>query len=322
MSKRKLCKALSLLTIFCILSSCIAYGDSPAKKDESVFVTLKADGEAKDIIVSDWLHSDSPGAEIKDKSVLSDIVNIKGEEMPDYKDGYIVWKSDKNDIFYQGTVKKELPLEVKISYKLDGKDIEPNALAGKSGKVEIIAEIINKDAHKREMDGLERPLYTPFTTVIVLNLPDDIFSNVRVNQGEVFSEGSNQIAVFVGFPGMKNNFAQGSKYIDLPDSFVINADVKNFAMGPIMITATPKLPDINVFKDSGKLSQLISGIDELKAAGGQLKDASTKISEGQKKVASSAKELKEGTDRLYAASGSLKDGIDRLSQGAKESASC
>ncbi len=134
-------KVASLVIIGTILSSNAVYAADTIKKDESVYVTLNQNGVIKEKIVSDWLHSENAGISIKDKSELTGIKNIKGNEKPEISGDKVTWKSDKKDIFYQGKTDKKLPIETDIVYKLDGKEIKPQELAGKSGKVTINIKI-------------------------------------------------------------------------------------------------------------------------------------------------------------------------------------
>lgn len=47
-------------------------------------------------------------------------------------DGTLTWKAAGNDIYYQGTTEKTIPIDVKITYYLDGKEMKPEDMVGKS----------------------------------------------------------------------------------------------------------------------------------------------------------------------------------------------
>ena len=103
-------------------------------KDESVYVNADASGKVKKTTVTEWLKNTEKGS-VDDETVLEDVENVKGNEK--YKEGSddsIVWESKGKDIYYQGTTDEELPVNMSITYKLDGKEISPKDLAGKSGK--------------------------------------------------------------------------------------------------------------------------------------------------------------------------------------------
>lgn len=50
---------------------------------------------------------------------------------------------------------KELPVGVNLTYYLDGKEIQPSDLAGKSGKVKIRIDYENKQQETAEVNGNE-----------------------------------------------------------------------------------------------------------------------------------------------------------------------
>lgn len=254
------------------------------KKDESVFVNLSSDGKLEKSTVSNWIHSSESNLEVKDKSSLSDIKNVKTDDEP-VKDGEnLTWKVEGSDIYYQGKTDKELPLDVSIKYSLDGEEIKAEDLAGKSGRVKIELEIKNKIYKETSINGKTRKIYTPFTTASSIILPVDKFKNVKSDGGVIISEGNNNIIGFVAFPGLQESLGIDNLDIgvDLKDKLVVEADVDNFELGPIMITATPELPDLSALDKA-------NSIDELKDSLNQLKD---------------------GSDKLLDGTGKLKDGID------------
>lgn len=150
--KRIFIKILCLSMIFIMVFTSFVFAQS-VTKDETVYVNLNHEGEVKDVTVSDWLYSDQSDIEILDKSILTDIKNVKGEELPDIKGDILTWKTNKGEIYYQGKTKIDLPLSVEISYSLDGKKIDPELLAGKSGKFEMIINIKNNESHDVMING-------------------------------------------------------------------------------------------------------------------------------------------------------------------------
>lgn len=310
MSKR----VVSLVILGTMVGTQMVYAVDTVQKDESVFVTLGENGSEKEKIVSEWLHSDNKNVDIKDKSELKDIKNIKGDEEPKINGQELTWKSDNNDIYYQGKIEKELPLEVKIDYYMDGKKVEPKSIAGKSGKLKIEFSIINKDGHKVDINGKERTIYTPFMAASIINLPLENFKNVKISSGELIADANNQIVAFVSLPGIKESLDMDSKDLDinLDSKLVIESDVTDFEMGPIMVTATPKLPDeLKKFKEAKSMDELTDGLKELKEATSKLVDGTGKLSEGVKLLDSKVGVLKSSY-------GSLNSGINTINSGAKE----
>ncbi|WP_051986274.1 hypothetical protein [Clostridium amazonitimonense] len=306
----------SLVVAASIISPNLVQAAELVKKDESVYITLDKQGNVQEKIVSNWLHNPS-GGEVKDKSNLKDIKNVKGDEKPEINGQSITWKSKDNDIFYQGKSDKDLPLDINISYSLNGQSVKPEELGGKSGKLKMVLDMKNKDAHNVTINGKEKTIYTPFTAIALVNLPLDNFKNVKVNSGEVISDGNNTVITYIGLPGLKESLGLDGKDINIgiEDKLEIEADVESFKLGPVMITATPNLPEVEALKKSTNLSELVDGIEQLKEASSQLRDGSTKLSESESLFAEKMGDLVSGTDKLGSGSKTLKEGAYQLKEG-------
>ena len=241
---------------------------------------LNSDGTVKEKIVSDWLQG-SKGLKIEDQSILENIENVKGDEVPTKDGETLIWELENDDLFYQGTTDKELPLEVDISYFLDGEKISPEELGGKSGKVKICVKIENKDGHNKTINGNQKTVYTPFMTMVVMNLSNEHFDNIEVNRGEVVSDGKNQVVTFVTIPGLKESLDIDSDILDLDVDEVleVTADVENFDMGPIMIVATPDIPSVDKIENADNLDELEEGLNELKDAVEKLCNGTDELAE-------------------------------------------
>lgn len=281
MNKNKLTfKLVSIFTAAMVLNSTYAFGVvGQVQKKEYVYVTMDQKGNQKEVIVSDWLHSDIEGDEIHDKTILKDIENVKGDEKPNVNGDELIWKPVGNDIYYRGTTDKEIPLKISITYYLNGEEISPNELGGKSGNIKIQIKFINTEKHEVLLSSGPAFIYTPITVAGIVNLPTDTFKNVSINSGKVFTEGNNQIAAFAAVPGLKESLGldqtsiEELKDIDLPDTIEISAVAENFKLGTMMFTATPELPEMDKIKKSDdfdemkdnlqKLSDSIHDVDEM-----------------------------------------------------------
>ncbi|WP_461206197.1 methyl-accepting chemotaxis protein [Clostridium sp. DL1XJH146] len=319
MSKRVVC----IVVLATFMSANTVLGDNLVKKDETVYVTLDNNGDVTNEIVSDWLHSDELGVEIKDKSMLQNIENLKSDDVPEAEGETLIWKNDSGDVYYRGDAEKELPLGVSVKYYLDGNEIEAEELAGQSGEVKIKVDLTNKEKQVVTINGKEKTVYTPFTTATVVDLPLDNFKNVKVNEGEIISDGNNQVITFVSVPGLKESLDFDSLSEDydidlqLEESLEITADVTDFEMGPIMITATPDLSLLDDLKEAKSLDDLRDGIDELNDASQQLSDGTITLLDGEKEFNSHFVDLNSGIGKLSASSKELGDGVQQLAQSAK-----
>ena len=272
-------------------------------KDESVYVNADASGKVKKTTVTEWLKNTEKGS-VDDETTLEDVENVKGNEK--YKEGSddsIVWESKGKDIYYQGTTDEELPVNMSITYKLDGKEISPKDLAGKSGKLEMTIKYENKSKQNVDVDGQQTEMYTPFTLATAMMLPTDEYTNVTIDNGKIVSDGDKNIVVGVAFPGLSEDLGLDSSNldVDIPSSVTITADVTDVSVGATYTMASANLLDSIGLDDVDSFDDLDDSINKLEDATNQLVDGS--------------KELAEGTNTLNGKSGELISGVDKLADG-------
>ena len=283
-------------------------------KEESVYVKADPSGKVKKTTVTEWLKNTGKG-ELSDTSDLSDIKNIKGDE--EYKESgdELSWEAVGDDIYYQGTTDKELPVGVNISYKLDGKDISAEDLQGKDGKVEIHIKYSNTSKSTQDVNGTEEEVFTPFTMITAMMLPADQYENVQIDNGKVISDAERQIVVGLGFPGLNDNLKLEDSDLELPEEVTITADVKNATVEPsITVATTDFLQDLDT-DNIDDFSDLSNSIDELKDATNQLVDGSKEAADGASQLADGAGTLKSGTAALATGANTLVAKVPTLVQG-------
>ena len=286
-----------------VLGNTTTESNGETYKDESVYVNADASGKVKKTTVTEWLKNTEKGS-VDDETVLEDVENVKGNEK--YKEGSddsIVWESKGKDIYYQGTTDEELPVNMSITYKLDGKEISPKDLAGKSGKLEMTINYENKFKQNVDVDGQQTEMYTPFTLATAMMLPTDEYTNVTIDNGKIVSDGDKNIVVGVAFPGLSEDLGLDSSNldVDIPSSVTITADVTDVSVGATYTMASANLLDSIGLDDVDSFDDLDDSINKLEDATNQLVDGS--------------KELAEGTNTLNGKSGELISGVDKLADG-------
>lgn len=294
--------------------------DTGFSKEESVYVKADASGNVKKTTVSEWLKNPEKGT-ISDTSELKDIKNVKGDETFETgSNNNVSWKSEGNDIYYQGTIDKELPVDVKVSYKLDGKSISPKDLKGKSGKVEIQFSYDNKSKQTVNVNGEDVEMYTPFTMVSAMMLSSDEYSNVSVENGKLISDGDKNIVVGVAFPGLANdlNLKDLDMDIDIPETVTITADVKDATVGTSITMASAELMNEFGLDDIDSFDDLQDSIDDLEDATNQLVDGSKEAADGSKELADGAGTLNDGAGTLASGAGTLASGVQAYTGGVEE----
>lgn len=307
-----------------VKNSVVTGTESDAGKVETVYVTADANGAVNDVIVSEWLKNATASSEIADSTELKNIVNVKGDEaFKDNGDGTLTWDAEGSDIFYQGTTDKELPVNMKITYTLDGKEISPEELAGKSGRVTIRFEYENNAKQTVNVDGKDIEVYTPFAMVSGMMLDADKFTNVEISNGKVISDGGNYVVMGVALPGLKESLDISEDKWDklddadeikekLSNSFEITADTSDFELGmTITMASSDILSDFGLTDITGS-----DKIADLKSDMGDLNDGGNKLVDGAQALMDGAVELKDGTGKLYDGTTQLADGTGKLYDGA------
>ena len=295
-------------------------------KDETVYVLVGADGSAKKIIVSDWLRNSLGSDTLSDKSELTDIENVKGDESYSVNGGgEMIWNAEGGDIYYQGSTEKALPVDMNVTYTLDGKPISANDLVGKSGRVTIRFNYKNKQYETVEIDGKQEKIYVPFAMLSCVILDDDVFTNVTVNNGKLINDGDRTVVIGMAFPGLKENLAISEDKLKIPDYVEISADAKDFKLGNTVTVATNELfnsLDTDKFTSITKLSdsvgQLPSAMAQLLDGSSQLYDGLNELLEKSGDLAAGIVELADGSDNLKSGAESLDSGAGELQAGAEQ----
>lgn len=272
-------------------------------KEETVYVNADAAGNTDEITVSNWLkNSGDVSGKLTDKSTLNDIKNVKGDEKYTADGDKITWNTDGKDIYYQGTTDKELPVSVKLTYYLDGKEIQPNKLKGKSGHLKIKVNYENKSKKNVEVNGKTENMYTAFVMMTGMILPNDNFTNVTIDNGKVISDGNRSIVVGFGMPGLKESLnlddIKDADDLTIPESLEVEADVTDFEMSS---TFTVGLSDLTKDLDLDNITDMDSlqdALDELDDAALELVSGSNTLSDGTKTLADGVDSYTEGADTL------------------------
>ncbi len=286
-------------------------------KDETVYVIAGADGSVQKIIVSDWIKNTLGSNTISDKSELTDIENVKGDESYTLgNDNARIWDAQGKDIYYRGNIEKELPVGLSVTYKLDGKTVSPTELAGKSGKVTIRFDYSNRQYEYVEIDGQKEKIYVPFAMLTGILLDNDVFTNVEVTNGKLINDGSRTAVIGIAFPGLQDNLSIPLEKMEIPDYVEITADAKNFALDMTITLAANELfneTDADYLNSIGDLS---GSLGEMTYAMEQLMDGSSQLYNGLSTLLEKSEELVEGIDKLTTGAEALKTGAGDLDAGA------
>lgn len=270
-------------------------------KDETVYTKANANGSSYQTIVSEHLKNSDNAELLKDMSTLLNIKNTNGDEEASQNGTSLEWRTSGNDIYYQGNTDRELPLDCTIKYELNGEEIAPNDLIGKSGSVKITIKYTNKEERFVNINGKSEKMYVPFVVMAGTMLDNTKMKNIEVTNGKVLDNGQKTVVVGLACPGLIESL--GLEDEDLPNlnKVEISFEATDFEMGNIMSYATPKIFDDADVSAMDKLDEVYSQINDLKSA-------STQLVEG-------AKTLQDGTEEYVSKSSEFADGLETFNQG-------
>ena len=305
--KKLTCLLLSLILVFCAAGGALA----ETTKDETVYVLANAEGEAKRVIVSDWLTNPDGEKDLADATTLKDAKTVKGSAF--LKDG--VWyNADGADVYYQGDAEDALPVNLTVSYTLDGEAKTAAEMTGKSGRVTIRVACDVKETK----DGVK----VPFAALTAALLDNDVFTNIEVTNGKFLDDGDRTVVVGWALPGLQETLKLDAETVTLPEYVEISADAKNFEAPTTLTVVTNELFSA-VDVDSIDATELTENINRLKDGMAQLKDGASRLADGvsalkdgAKTLADGATELKNGAEALKESANPLGDGVSQLNDGA------
>lgn len=293
------------------LMDSVSLKDNDADKDESVYLISDANGNVNKTIVVDHLKNKDKKDTLEDASNLSDIENVKGKEKFTQSGDKLTWQAGGKDIYYQGTATEEPPVTQKVTYYLDGKEISPEDLAGKSGKVKIRFDYTNTTSYTETVNGEKQTVSVPFAAVTGLVLGDG-FENIEVTNGKAEVSDSSSVVLGYALPGLKDSLGIKDGDLDgdvnIPEYMEMTADVKNFSM-PAAMTFVVNASDY-VSTDGIDTSDLDDMINDLK-------DASTQLQDGSKTLAEGTDTLADGLSTLQSKLGTFASGVGTLKSGLK-----
>lgn len=293
------------------LMDSVSLKDNDADKDESVYLISDANGIVNKTIVVDHLKNKDKKDTLEDASNLSDIENVKGKEKFTQSGDKLTWQAGGKDIYYQGTATEEPPVTQKVTYYLDGKEISPEDLAGKSGKVKIRFDYTNTTSYTETVNGEKQTVSVPFAAITGLVLGDG-FENIEVTNGKAEVSDSSSVVLGYALPGLKDSLGIKDKDLDgdvnIPEYMEMTADVKNFSM-PAAMTFVVNASDY-VSTDGIDTSDLDDMINDLK-------DASTQLQDGSKTLAEGTDTLADGLSTLQSKLGTFASGVGTLQSGLK-----
>lgn len=299
-----------------------AAGKSSFSKSETVYAVMNGDGSIKSTTVSEHLYSASGLANVTDKTTLTDIQNTESDAVFTQNGEELVWNTNDTDVYYKGNTDKALPIDVKVTYALDGQEAALEDIIGKSGHLTVTVNLKNNETGTVNVNGKDRTIVTPLITAVGVILGGDA-SNVTAEHGMIESAAKSSVAAFVTLPGVKDSLSgllpdEVDSIEDyLQDTVTVEADVEDFTCPQVMVacaTSTAALGTSNVF-DLSSINDLTDGINQLNDAMSQLMDGASQLVDGTSQLAGGVLALLDGANTLNNGAAALDDGLGQLTNG-------
>ena len=299
-----------------------AAGKGSFSKSETVYAVMNGDGSIKSTTVSEHLYSASGLANVTDKTTLTDIQNTESDAEFTQNGEELVWNTNDTDVYYKGNTDKALPIDVKVTYALDGQEAALEDIIGKSGHLTVTVNLKNNETDTVNVNGKDRTIVTPLITAVGVILGGDA-SNVTAEHGMIESAAKSSVAAFVTLPGVKDSLSgllpdEVDSIEDyLQDTVTVEADVEDFTCPQVMVacaTSTAALGTSNVF-DLSSINDLTDGINQLNDAMSQLMDGASQLVDGTSQLANGVLALLDGANTLNNGAAALDDGLGQLTNG-------
>lgn len=297
--------------------------ENPTEKTETVYSVLNSDGSISDTIVSSWLHDEDGINNIKETLNLKDVKNIKSNEKPSKDGNTYTWNAKGNDVYYEGTATKQLPVSVKIRYELDGQEMSAKDIEGKSGHLKLTISFTNNYSEVKNINGKSIVIHPSYLAGGMLNMSTGNFSNVKCESGKIVNDGTNEMLAFANIPGLNETLKSAgldkvNNQLGISDDVTVEADVNNFDLGSIMVGMTNEIDLASELGEIGSVSELTDGIDQLIEADDQLIDGSKQLYDGTTQLKEQAAPLTGSSDQVRQLSSGaiqLNDGVKALQTG-------
>lgn len=314
--------------------------ENPTEKTETVYSVLNSDGSISDTIVSSWLHDEDGINNIKETLNLTDVKNIKSNEKPSKDGNTYTWNAKGNDVYYEGTATKQLPVSVKIRYELDGQEMSAKDIEGKSGHLKLVISFTNNYSEVKNINGKSIVIHPSYLAGGMLNMSTGKFSNVKCESGKIVNDGTNEMLAFANIPGLNETLKSAgldkvNNQLGISDDVTVEADVNDFDLGSIMIGMTNEIDLDQELGEIGSVSELTDGIDQLIEADDQLIDGSKQLYDGTtqlkeqaapltgssnqvRQLSAGAIQLNDGVKALQAGLTAYTNGVDTLAAGSQQ----
>ena len=289
--KRKFNAVLALALAVCLCLGAVpaaAASEAAFTAEEVIYARLDATGAPKEGYAVVALNVSQAGT-VTHYGDYSSVVNLSDSTPIGYSEGEVTLDAAAGRSYYEGTLSEvELPWNIEISYKLDGKAVAPEELGGASGQLEIAIKTSKNEA-------VAGGFYDNYLLQFTITLDADLCENVAVTGGTAANAGGSKTVSLMVLPGSDGDVG-------------LTADVHDFRMDGMTIAAVP----YDVADSLGDMSEVTDGLGQLVDAISQLSDGASQLSSGASQLRSGASQYGSGLTELAAGSAQLTEASDKI----------
>ena len=291
-------KIIAMLTALVMVLGCTG-ALAENKKHERVYVVAGADGTVNSITDSIRLENTDGLEELVDRTMLTDIQNVGGNETFTLEGETLIWKADGKNVTYQGTSDKTPAVLPSVTLTLDGEEISAADLKEKNG--EAVLTVTYRTEGK-----------APALALSVLPLPEEGISDLKTENAAVLTEADRSVLVGWAVPNIDDS-------LQLPASFSASFHADHADLGWMLtfcssdpLEAACREIDSRVNVDPDAALQEITSLLTALRDGADLPETEGKT----KEIADRINELNKGLKDLDAGAVKLADGAQQVSDGA------
>lgn len=296
------------VTAVMMMMSCTCAG-AESVKTERVYAVTNVTGEIKSVTDVVLLQNHDHLDTLTDRTALTGIENVSGNETFARDGDIITWNAAGNDIRYQGTCDRTPAITPIVTCELDGVEVTPGELSGRSGRVTIHVDYqLNAAA--------------PVPAITVLLVPDGM-AQIETENAILMNEGSRRIIIGYAVPG-------ADEALSLPTGFTVTCDADHADLQWMITFASSDPVSLFCDKTSGSVSDTETLVNQALAMLTALREGTEmpemdgdlkKIADGLTGILNGVDALSDGADTLSTGAASLAAGAAEASTGAADLAS-
>lgn len=310
-SFRIICLIMALAFAASVLVSIVcsvALADEMDTRGETVYVETDAEGNVLSMISSVYITNLSGAETVTDSTTLTNIKNVLGSESPAVDGTNVTFKAEGEDVCYQGEASGELPFTISLKYYLDGVQMKPDEIAGKSGRVRIEVNCESTLKKTVETDGEEKEMNVPFSVIGMMTLDEDCTG--LASDAKISSQAGTTTIMAVMLPGLAESL-EIENSDKIKGSFYVEMNTESFELGKCTFIGMTGIIDENDLSGIDDIETLLTAIDEINSA-------STSLYKGAKRLRNGASTLNDGINEYISGVTTASDGMSQIVSGAAQ----